>query len=82
MPQPFTVLVTEGSDPTPLNWLKEQVNVLEIKPDDPAFNSHLSTADGLLVRTYTKVNQSLLDCAPRLKVVGRGGVVQENAVRR
>src|SRR3954453_22122668 len=32
----------------------------------------------MVVRTYTKVNDALLDLAPRLKVVGRGGVGIEN----
>ena len=73
-----TVLVTEGSDPRPLAWLRQQVNVVEIPYDDPAFDRHLATADGLVVRTYTKVNESMLDKAPRLKVVGRGGVGLES----
>lgn len=69
-----TVLVTEGSEARPLAWLREQVDVLEIPYDDPEFDRHLATADGLVVRTYTKVNEALLAKAPRLKVVGRGGV--------
>src|SRR5580704_15894087 len=76
--QPFTVLVAEGSDSTPLQWLREQVRVVEARGDDPAFAAHLAAADGLLVRTYTRVNQALLEKAPKLKVVGRGGVGLEN----
>jgi D-3-phosphoglycerate dehydrogenase len=72
------VLVTEGSDPRPLQWLKERARVEEISSGDPAFFESLAEAQGLLVRTYTKVNASLLDRAPRLKVVGRGGVGLEN----
>ncbi len=75
---PHTVLVTEGSDAGPLNWLREQVNVIEAAADDPAFNTHLAAAAGMVVRTYTKVNESLLARAPRLRVVGRGGVGLEN----
>jgi D-3-phosphoglycerate dehydrogenase len=77
MPKP-TVLVTEGSDAKPLAWLREHADVVEINYDDPAFDQHLATADGLVVRTYTKVNAALLAKAPRLKVVGRGGVGLEN----
>jgi phosphoglycerate dehydrogenase-like enzyme len=73
-----TVLVTEGSDPTPLEWMKGEVDVVECAYDDPAFESHLAAADGMVVRTYTKVNAALLAKAPRLKVVGRGGVGLEN----
>lgn len=73
-----TVLVTEGSEPTPLDWLKSQAKVIEISHLDPAFNNALTNADGLVVRTYTKVNEALLAAAPKLKVVGRGGVGLEN----
>lgn len=72
------VLVTEGSDARPLDWLKTQARVVEMGVDDPQFASHLAQADGMVVRTYTKVNDALLDGAPRLKVVGRGGVGLEN----
>jgi len=73
-----TVLLTEGSDAKPLQWLKERARVVEIPASDAQFAAHLATADGLLVRTYTKVNAQLLDGAPKLKVVGRGGVGLEN----
>ena len=72
------VLVTEGSDPTPLQWLRTQVRVVEVATSDNSFGEHLAAAEGLLVRTYTKVNDELLSRAPRLKVVGRGGVGLEN----
>ena len=74
----FRVLVTEGSDPTPLAWLRERADVLEISATDPSFFPELKSAEGLLVRTYTKVNVALLDHAPLLKAVGRGGVGIEN----
>ncbi|HMB96621.1 MAG TPA: NAD(P)-dependent oxidoreductase [Tepidisphaeraceae bacterium] len=72
------VLVTEGSDARPLAWLREQAQVIEISPDDAKFDAALATADGLLVRTYTKVNRALLEKAPKLRAVGRGGVGIEN----
>ena len=72
------VLVTEGSDPEPLAWLRERAEVVEIGPADPAFAGTLATADGMVVRTYTKVTAELLTRAPRLRVVGRGGVGIEN----
>lgn len=72
------VIVTEGSDPRPLEWLKSQCTVIEAGVDDPAFERHLPEARGMVVRTYTKVDQALLDRAPKLKVVGRGGVGIEN----
>jgi phosphoglycerate dehydrogenase-like enzyme len=73
-----TVVVTEGSDPKPLQWLSEQANVISMRADVPEFPATLATADGLLVRTYTKVNEAFLAGAPKLRVVGRGGVGLEN----
>src|SRR3954468_4690417 len=73
-----TVLVTEGSDAVPLQWLKERTRVIEIPYDDPAFAGHLAQADGMVARTYTRVDDALLARAPRLRVVGRGGVGLEN----
>jgi phosphoglycerate dehydrogenase-like enzyme len=72
------VLVTEDSDPTPLAWLKERARVVEAPPGSPEFDAALPDAVGLVVRTYTKVNAALLARAPKVKVVGRGGVGLEN----
>jgi D-3-phosphoglycerate dehydrogenase len=73
-----TVLITEGSDPRPLAWLRERADVIEMPTSAPDFDQALARADGLIVRTYTRVNGQLLAKAPRLKVVGRGGVGLEN----
>lgn len=73
-----TVLVTEGSDPTPLAWLRERTKVIEAAPGSPEFDAALPDAVGMVVRTYTRVNAELLARCPRLKVVGRGGVGLEN----
>jgi D-3-phosphoglycerate dehydrogenase len=67
-------LVTEGSDPRPLAWLKERAQVREIPHTDPSFLRELARADGMIVRTYTRVTDELLEHAPRLRVIGRGGV--------
>jgi phosphoglycerate dehydrogenase-like enzyme len=72
------VLVTEDTEPRPLAWLKEHTRVIECDAADPSFESHLAEAQGLLVRTYTRVTASLLDKAPKLRVVARGGVGIEN----
>src|SRR4029450_140423 len=68
------VLVTEGSDPRPPEWLHQHCQVVEITAADPQFYHHLSSATGLVVRTYTRVNEELLSKAHFLRVVGRGGV--------
>ena len=72
------VVVTEGSDPTPLAWLRERARVIEAGPDSLEFNAALPHVVGMVVRTYTKVNATLLGRCPKLKVVGRGGVGIEN----
>jgi len=71
-------VVTEGSDPVPLDWLRQRLRVVEIRTSDPGFDSALASADALLVRTYTRVDGALLERSPKLKVVGRGGVGLEN----
>src|SRR5438477_13033680 len=77
MPRPL-VIVTEGSDPAPLEWLRQHSEVREIAYDDRDFSKALASADGLVVRTYTRITESLLKEAPKLRVVGRGGVGLEN----
>jgi phosphoglycerate dehydrogenase-like enzyme len=72
------VLVTEGSDRGPLDWLAERADVVEIGFADAGFDAQLARAEGMVVRTYTMVNESMLAKAPRLRVVGRGGVGIEN----
>ncbi len=83
MPSLPTVLVTEPLDERPAAWLAQHARVLRSTVDQPAaidraLADALAQADGLVVRTYTQVNDPLLDHAPRLKVVGRGGVGLDN----
>lgn len=72
------VLVTEGSDATPLAWLKERARVIEAAPDSAEYSGALPEVAGMVVRTYTRVTAALLDRCPKLRVVGRGGVGIEN----
>ena len=72
------VLVTEGSDARPLEWLKARARVIEVSHEASSFEGHLASAEGMVVRTYTRVNEAMLAKAPRLRVVGRGGVGLEN----
>jgi phosphoglycerate dehydrogenase-like enzyme len=77
MPKPL-VLVAEKSDARPLEWLAQHAEVVQCPATDPRFESLLARAEGLGVRTYTRVDDALLDRAPKLRVVGRGGVGLEN----
>ena len=44
----------------------------------PHLTPSFASADGLVVRTYTRVNEALLAKAPKLRVVARGGVGLDN----
>ena len=46
--------------------------------DEAALRAVLADCDALLVRTRTQVTRELIAAAPRLKVIGRGGVGLEN----
>ena len=74
-----TIILTEGLEATPLAWLKQNAAVQEITyKDRPALAAALAQATGLIVRTYTRVDDALLALGPKLKVVGRAGVGLEN----
>ncbi len=74
-----TVVIAETLDDLPAQWLAEEARVIWAKHEQAApLGEHLRQADGLVVRTYTQVNDALLDQAPQLKVVGRAGVGLDN----
>jgi phosphoglycerate dehydrogenase-like enzyme len=77
VPQPL-VIQTEDLDNEPARWLAERCELVRRGPDEHGFEDLLARAEGLVVRTYTRVNQAMLDKAPRLRVVGRAGVGLEN----
>lgn len=57
----------------------DRFEVLRINDSsDARFGSELGTAAGLIVRSATTVDASMLDSAPDLKVVGRAGVGVDN----
>jgi phosphoglycerate dehydrogenase-like enzyme len=73
------VIVTESCDARPLAWLRERATVVEVSGStDPLFEQSLPEAQGLIVRTYTRVDEALLTRAPKLRVVARGGVGLDN----
>jgi len=47
-------------------------------PPAPSLTSEIGNADGLIVRSATRVTAELLDRAPKLRVVGRAGVGVDN----
>ena len=74
-PQP-TIVVSEPLNQRSLDYLRQHANVIQTTAEQaPAV---IAQADGLVVRTYTRVNEEFLSRAGRLKVVGRAGVALEN----
>jgi D-3-phosphoglycerate dehydrogenase len=72
------VVVTEGSEARPMAWLRQHARVIEAASQSPELPEALADADGLVVRTYTRVTEAFLEGAPKLKVIGRGGVGLDN----
>ncbi|MBY0113068.1 MAG: hypothetical protein K2Y21_09615 [Phycisphaerales bacterium] len=76
--QPSLVLQTEELDPAPASWLAERARLVRAAPGDAGFEALLKDSAALVVRTYTQVNEALLQRAPNLRVVGRAGVGLDN----
>src|SRR5690348_859540 len=76
---PPLVIQTEHLDPEAAAWLADRCE-LAVCPseDEPRFSQLPSRAAGLVIRTYTQVNESLLARAPHLRVVARAGVGLDN----
>lgn len=74
---PKTV-ITETLDQTCADWLGERCAVVWHAHEKPGLAEQLADADALVVRTYTEVNNVLLDQAPNVKVIGRAGVGLDN----
>lgn len=72
------ILVTEPLAQEAIEWLSERASVQQIGKDDSGFDDAISTATGLIVRTYTKVDRGLLDRGVNLRVVGRAGTGLDN----
>ena len=74
----MTILVAEPLAEAAVALLKSQPgwNVIVSSPKDYA--NHLAEADALIVRSAVQVNQSVLDKAPKLRVIGRAGVGVDN----
>ena len=73
-----SIVVTERLDDEAARWLEERADVRRVAHDDPNARAAIATADGLVIRTYTIVDDALLASAPRLRVVGRAGVGLDN----
>ncbi len=72
------VVITETLDAQCADWLAERCDVVWHRHDRPGLDAELADADALVVRTYTRVDEALLDRAPNVRVVGRAGVGLDN----
>ncbi len=57
---------------------KAGINVIDISQSKEKLTEEIKDADGLIVRSATKVNSELLNVATNLKIVGRAGVGLDN----
>ena len=76
-----TVLVSEPLSDRALAYVAEHADLIRTTAEEinaGKADDLLARADGLCVRTYTLVNEALLDKAPRVKVVARAGVALDN----
>jgi len=72
------VLLTETLADTPAQWIDERTDFHRCAYDGDGLPAELAEAEGLIVRTYTIVDEAFLDKAPKLKVIGRAGVGLDN----
>mgnify|MGYP000043385323 FL=1 len=75
------IVIADRIAPAGVDFLKEQpdcevVEAVGLSPEELA--PHLADAEGIAVRSETKVTAALMDAAPRLRVVGRAGVGVDN----
>ncbi len=68
------VLYTEPLADEAVQWLSQCCDVVQCDADDARFDELLECTDGLIVRTYLRVDSELLYKAPKLRVVGRAGI--------
>jgi D-3-phosphoglycerate dehydrogenase len=72
------VIQAEPIDEDAMAWLASRAQLVDVSGTEARIAPALREAEGLVVRTYTIVDRSLLDLAPRLRVVGRAGVGLDN----
>ena len=71
-----TVVVSETLSDHALEYLGAHTEVVRTTPEEASIA--VTNADALIVRTYTRVDEAFLGCAPKLRVVGRAGVALDN----
>ncbi|MCH2140216.1 MAG: hypothetical protein MK100_04190 [Phycisphaerales bacterium] len=72
------VVVTESLHEDSIAWLEDRAEVVQCPSTAPEFQEAIAPASGLIVRTYTQVDQAMLSMAQNLRVVGRAGTGLDN----
>lgn len=77
---PYKVVIAESLDQVCVDWIAERANMVfvPISDGDEQVCRALRGADGLVIRTYTVIDDAFLDRTPSLKVIGRAGVGLDN----
>jgi phosphoglycerate dehydrogenase-like enzyme len=78
MPDRPLVIQTEHLSPAAAAWLRERADLVEAAPGSTEWAAAAPRAAGLVVRTYTTVDEALLAQLPALRAVGRAGVGLDN----
>lgn len=73
------VIVSDPIHQDAISFLKEKgIEVVNLSADSSKLSQELSNADGLIVRSATKVTAELLEQGSNLKIIGRAGVGLDN----
>ena len=74
----MNILVAEPLAPAGIELFRSQPGWNTIVSNPKEYAQHLPEADALLVRSAVQVNASVLEKAPKLRVIGRAGVGVDN----
>src|SRR5512140_983934 len=74
----MNILIAEPLAPAGVELFQSQPGWTTTVSSPKEYAKHLADADALLVRSAVQVNQSVLERAPKLRVIGRAGVGVDN----
>ena len=72
------MIQTEHLSEAAAGWLAERADLVVGAPGSPEFEAAAGSAQAMVVRTYTEVDERLLARLPSLRAVGRAGVGLDN----
>ncbi len=73
------IVLAESFDASAMEKLRAVGNVVTLDAcDESNLKAAVAECDALLVRTRSRVSREVLECAPKLRVIGRGGTGLDN----